>query len=67
MLRLVVRGYSDRQIGDALFISPRTVHAHVRNLLSKTMTNNRTELSRWAVEHKLTDVGEPSERSAAKV
>ena len=53
VLRLIARGYSDRQIGDELFISPRTVNAHVRNLLTKANRINRTELSVWAVEHGL--------------
>ena len=35
VLRLVGRGYSDRQISDALFISPRTVNAHLRNMFAK--------------------------------
>lgn len=53
VLRLVARGSSDRQIADLLFVSPRTVNAHVRNLLMKTERANRTELSVWAVEHGL--------------
>jgi len=53
VLRLVARGFSDRQIADVLFVSPRTVNAHVRNLLMKTERANRTELSVWAVEHGL--------------
>lgn len=53
VLRLVARGYSDRQISDELFISPRTVNAHLRNMFNKTGTANRTELSVWAVEHGL--------------
>jgi DNA-binding CsgD family transcriptional regulator len=56
VLRLIARGHADRQIADELFISPRTVNAHVRNLLTKTERANRTELSIWAVEHGL--VGE---------
>ena len=36
-----------------MFISPRTVNAHVRNILAKTRLKNRTELSIWAVEHGL--------------
>lgn len=50
VLRLVARGYSDRQIGDALFVSPRTINTHVRNMLAKAAVANRTELSVWAVE-----------------
>jgi DNA-binding NarL/FixJ family response regulator len=53
VLRLVARGYSDRQISDDLFISPRTVNAHLRNMLNKTSVANRTELSIWAFEHGL--------------
>jgi DNA-binding CsgD family transcriptional regulator len=53
VVRLVARGYSDRQISDELYISPRTVNAHLRNMLSKTDTANRTELSVWAIEHGL--------------
>jgi DNA-binding CsgD family transcriptional regulator len=53
VLRLVARGQSDREISDALFISPRTVNAHMRNMLNKTGAANRTELSIWAFEHGL--------------
>ena len=54
VLRLVGRGYSDRQISDALFISPRTVNAHLRNMFAKATVNNRTELSVWAAAQGLT-------------
>jgi DNA-binding CsgD family transcriptional regulator len=50
VVQLVARGHSDRQISDELFISPRTVNAHIRNILSKTECGNRTELSVWAME-----------------
>jgi DNA-binding NarL/FixJ family response regulator len=50
-VRLVARGYSDRQISDELYVSPRTVNAHIRNILGKTDCGNRTELSVWALEH----------------
>ena len=36
ILRLVVRGNSDRQIGEDLYLSPRTVNAHIRHMLAKT-------------------------------
>jgi DNA-binding NarL/FixJ family response regulator len=48
VLNLVARGYSDRQVSDELFISERTVNAHVRSLLQKTGAGNRTGLSNWA-------------------
>jgi DNA-binding CsgD family transcriptional regulator len=53
ILRLVARGYSDRRISEELFVSPRTVHTHLRNMLTKTELSNRTELSVWAVEQGL--------------
>ena len=55
ILRLVVRGNSDRQIGEDLFLSPRTVNAHIRHMLAKTTLSNRTELSVWAVERGLVE------------
>jgi DNA-binding CsgD family transcriptional regulator/DNA polymerase III delta prime subunit len=51
VVRLVARGHSDRQISDDLFISRRTVNSHIRNMLNKTGTSNRTELSVWVVEN----------------
>jgi DNA-binding CsgD family transcriptional regulator len=54
VLRLVARGLSDRQISDQLFVSPRTINSHIRNMLNKTGAVNRTELSVWAVAQGLT-------------
>lgn len=48
VLRLVAQGHSNRQVADELYISERTVHAHLRNMLHKTDSANRTELSSWA-------------------
>ena len=36
VLGLVARGLTNREIGKRLFISTKTVDAHVRNLLEKT-------------------------------
>ena len=55
ILRLVARGNSDRQIGEELYLSPRTVNAHIRHMLAKTTLSNRTELSVWAVEQGLVE------------
>jgi DNA-binding CsgD family transcriptional regulator len=49
VLSLAVQGHSDKEISDLLFISPRTVNAHMRNMFAKTGSANRTELSVWAV------------------
>ena len=61
VLRLVGRGFSDRQISEDLFISPRTVNAHLRNMFAKTDVNNRTELSVWAAAHGLLEAGRSDE------
>ncbi|MGH2535063.1 MAG: helix-turn-helix transcriptional regulator [Thermomicrobiales bacterium] len=58
VLRLVARGQSDRQISEELYISPRTVNAHLRNMLTKTDSANRTELSIWAFAHGLVTRGD---------
>lgn len=51
VLRLVVRGMTDNEIGRELFISPRTVQNHLTRIREKTGLRRRSELTRWAVEH----------------
>jgi DNA-binding CsgD family transcriptional regulator len=63
VLKLVGRGYSDRQISEELFISTRTVNAHLRNMFAKASVGNRTELSVWASAHGLLDQGPDDERA----
>lgn len=55
VLRLVAQGHSDRRVADELFISERTVNAHLRNMLHKTGSGNRTQLSTWAREKGVLD------------
>ncbi len=42
-----------QEIGEELFISPRTVTTHVSNILNKTNTINRTEAATYANQHGL--------------
>ena len=42
---LVAGGHSNREIGDSLDISPKTVERHLTNVLSKLGIRNRTELA----------------------
>ena len=51
MLRLLAHGGSNREIGEALFISPRTVNFHVTNLLGKLDLNSRAAAAAFAVRH----------------
>lgn len=43
VLRLLARGLTDREIADALLVSPRTVESHVSNVLHKLGARNRAE------------------------
>jgi DNA-binding NarL/FixJ family response regulator len=43
--QLVARGSSNREIADALALSPKTVERHVTNILAKVGARNRTELA----------------------
>ncbi|MBA2596008.1 MAG: hypothetical protein H0V00_05210 [Chloroflexia bacterium] len=53
VLRLLVAGHHDREIAEALRISPRTVQTHVANLFSKLGVNNRVEATALAVRRGL--------------
>ena len=55
ILRLVAVGRSNREIGEALFISEHTVANHVRSILRKTGAANRTEAAGYAYRHALVD------------
>jgi DNA-binding NarL/FixJ family response regulator len=50
----VADGHSNRQIGEALFISDRTVARHLTNIYQKIGTASRTQAARYAVDHGLT-------------
>ena len=54
ILRLVAQGYTDKEIGKRLYISPRTVQNHLTQIRQKTGLRRRSELTRWAVEHAVT-------------
>lgn len=51
VLQHVGRGYTYREIGERLFISPKTVENHVRSILDKLHLNRKQELIRYAAEH----------------
>jgi DNA-binding CsgD family transcriptional regulator len=53
VLRLVAAGHSDREIADALFISPRTVGVHVSRLLAKLGVPSRAAATALAMRHRL--------------
>lgn len=47
----VLRGGTNREIGERLIISPRTVQTHLSNILSKLDLSSRSQLVRFGYEH----------------
>lgn len=50
VLQRIAAGETDREIADALFVSPRTVHTHVGHLLTKLEVASRRDAVRRARE-----------------
>jgi DNA-binding CsgD family transcriptional regulator len=48
VLGLIAEGLTNRQIGQRLFISPRTVDKHVERLITKTGTTRRADLREFS-------------------
>jgi DNA-binding CsgD family transcriptional regulator/tetratricopeptide (TPR) repeat protein len=55
VLRLVSSGLGNREIAERLFLSPNTVANHIRAILAKTHSANRTEAAAFAIRNGLTD------------
>lgn len=55
ILRLIAAGKSNKEIGDQLFISHRTVDTHRTNIMKKLDVHNIAGLVRVAFRNKLTD------------
>jgi two-component system response regulator NreC len=53
VLRLIVRGYTNRQMGEKLNLSVRTVESHRANLMEKLQLRSRVDLVRFAAENGL--------------
>jgi DNA-binding CsgD family transcriptional regulator len=49
VLAVLAEGLSNREIGERLYLSPRTVEKHVASLMAKTDTRTRAQLAALAV------------------
>jgi two-component system, NarL family, response regulator LiaR len=56
VLRQLARGYTNREIADALSIGEETVKTHVGNILSKLHLAHRTQAIIYAFKHKLVSI-----------
>ncbi len=54
VLALVADGRSNREIGEALYISDRTVGRHLTNIFHKIGATSRTQAARYAIDHGMT-------------
>lgn len=50
VIELVAAGLTNQEIAEKLEISKRTVDNHISNILTKTETENRVALVRWALQ-----------------
>lgn len=55
VLHLIVKEFSNHEIGEKLFISPRTVEVHKRNLIDKTGSKNIAGLVLYSINNQLFD------------
>jgi DNA-binding NarL/FixJ family response regulator len=53
ILSLIASGNTNKEIGEKLFISGRTVETHRRNILSKLEVKNTAEMIKYAIQNKL--------------
>jgi len=50
VVELIARGYTNREIGEALIIAEGTAVRHVANILNKLTLKSRAHVAAWAVE-----------------
>ena len=56
VLKLIALGHTNAEIAGQLFLSVRTVESHRAHIQQKTRQSSRSELVRYALEHRLVDV-----------
>jgi DNA-binding NarL/FixJ family response regulator len=53
ILTLLIDGQTNEKIAENLFISPRTVRSHIKNIYSKLQVHNRAEVVAKALKEHL--------------
>jgi len=53
VLKLIAQGYTNKEIGEILFISPRTVDGHRSSLIAKTGSRNVINMLIYAIRNKI--------------
>ncbi len=51
VLKLLAQGLSNKDIGQKLYLSVRTVEGHLANIYGKLQVKSRTEAALWAAQH----------------
>jgi two-component system, NarL family, response regulator NreC len=62
IVRLIVQGYTNRQIADALMLSVRTIENRRANLMRRLGLRSRADLVRYAAAHDLLDTKDASHK-----
>ena len=57
--RMVAQGLTNRQIGEKLFISERTVDGHLEHIREKLGVSTRAQVTAWIVRNEAAPVAEP--------
>jgi two-component system invasion response regulator UvrY len=55
VMMMVIRGHANREISDALFLSPKTVYTYRARVLDKLNLANDVELTHFGIRHGLID------------
>jgi DNA-binding NarL/FixJ family response regulator len=53
-IKLLVEGNSSKQIGEVLFLSPKTIDVHRNNIMNKLDLYTISELTKYAIQKGLT-------------
>lgn len=56
VLKLISDGVGNKEIGNLLFISPKTVEAHRNNIMKKLKLESTAELIKYAIAKKITEI-----------